>query len=171
MIDGQHIGISKAIPIPSRYTYEQSRQGGRLTEVMRMTFHKIVIIAIGLLLSFNVAGSYPGGPDTTLLSEVCNGQQYPEDDGLYDDAMGDVELKLVSQTPIRGYDYYVTSSRPEDIVYGHAACNGKLAVMACNACLNIAYDQLSRDCPPRSVGAQVQLQDCRVRYEIYPFIE
>ncbi|OWM89647.1 hypothetical protein CDL15_Pgr024395 [Punica granatum] len=125
-----------------------------------MAVFRSVAITIGIFVGISIVSCYPGGPDTTKVSEVCNGQH--NDDYML--GFSYIEMHLISETPLRGYSYYIASPWEFDIVYGHAACRGELSDVGCNVCLNSAFDQLYNDCSPMPIGAQIQLQDCRVRH-------
>lgn len=73
--------------------------------------------------------------------------------------------------PVKVIDYYAASPFTGGIASGHGACNGELSEADCSSCMLVAHDQISFACD-RRVGGQVQLKDCRLRFEIiYPFIE
>lgn len=85
--------------------------------------------------------------------------------------MTSVMKDSVIQTPTNGYDYYNFFSGPNGVVaYGHGACYGGLSPLDCFVCLNTCMHRLSRECG-YSIGAQVQLKDCRMRYENDPFTD
>lgn len=75
------------------------------------------------------------------------------------------------QTQFNGYDYYNFFSGPNAVIaYGHGACNGAISNLDCEVCLITGMKRLKGECDDK-VGAQAQLQDCRMRYENYPFTE
>ncbi|OWM81360.1 hypothetical protein CDL15_Pgr007398 [Punica granatum] len=122
-------------------------------------------IVIGLLCTIDSARYSVGVPDLTVLSKICNGQEFPYES--FRVALDIVLDRLISNTPDYGFNYYDWSDSPS--IYGHAACNGKLSKDDCQLCLTIAREQLSVHCPENPYGAQVHLQDCRMRYEFYEF--
>lgn len=80
--------------------------------------------------------------------------------------MGKAPDDLTEGTPLDKYYSY-----HEDSVYGHRACAGFLTVQEyCRDCMVSTKTQL-RDVCTHSIGAQVQLQDCRIRYEKLEFRE
>lgn len=109
-------------------------------------------------------------PDLRVRYKICSGDTFPGD-SLYAEHSGLVLNDLVDNTPCNGYDYYMTSPGPSQFVYGHGACNGGLSHKDCHDCLYQAMLDTFNDCLPLTVGLQVQLVDCRIRYEIYPFID
>lgn len=109
-------------------------------------------------------------PDLRVRYKICNGDTFPGD-SLYADHAGNVIEDLVRDTPCNGYDYYVTSPGPSQFVYGHGACSGGLSHDDCHACLYQAMLDTFIDCSQLTIGLQVQLVDCRIRYEIFPFID
>lgn len=104
-----------------------------------------------------VSGYEPGEPDITLEYNICNGET---GEYLHGIDVDHVVNNLVSNTPNMGYDCYNT--------YGHAACGGRLIKEDCTTCLNAAIENF---CNPYRTGNQVQLYDCRIRFENYPFVE
>lgn len=73
---------------------------------------------------------------------------------------------VCAYTPMNGFNYYTSCFD----CHGHGVCNGVLTQSDCNECLKEARDHLFNECRLR-VGAQVQLKDCRIRYENYEFSE
>lgn len=141
------------------------------------TFKKLLASAVtGTLICITFldavicsSSTFPGGPDTTLIYRICNGGSA---DATFAHGVGDVIWQLLLQTPNKGYNFYYSSNdESSDVVFGHAACNGVISALSCSACLNIARDELGPCHHPERIGAQVQLQDCRIRYENYPFVE
>ncbi|XP_031375428.1 antifungal protein ginkbilobin-like protein [Punica granatum] len=131
----------------------------------------IIVALVLFCICFEVAKCfsqrlYLGAPNTTLLSRFCSNEK-TGDGSRYPVAVGFMLLEILN-TAMKGHNYYTTTHFFGAIVYGHGACNGQLEQLNCNDCLNAAEEALACD---SSVGAQVQLQDCRIRYENYPFIE
>ncbi|XP_031376025.1 antifungal protein ginkbilobin-like protein isoform X1 [Punica granatum] len=120
-------------------------------------------IIIGLLWCiFNGARCAPARRlDETLLSCICNGQQFSDEQWGKNRAY--VLKQLVKVTPEVGFNYYVRSQASDHIVYGHAACNGERSKQYCQACLDFSVDQIRNQCSQKSIGAQVHLRDCRLR--------
>ncbi|XP_031378249.1 antifungal protein ginkbilobin-like protein [Punica granatum] len=129
---------------------------------------RAAIIAIGLLCISNCTKYSAGEADYTLLSKICNGQEFS--DMRWINNKHSVLKRLIGITPNAGFNHYEKSSSSDHIVYGHAACNGELLKEDCHLCLLSAYQWLSDDdCPKRTMGAQVHLRECRFRFEIYDF--
>ncbi|XP_048135621.1 antifungal protein ginkbilobin-like protein [Rhodamnia argentea] len=122
------------------------------------SFHKTATIIIVVLCSCNVL---KGDPDETVVSKICNG-----DTGTtwsYNDLVNDLLQDLVDHTPGSGFNYYKEKDEfLTNSCYGHGACNGLLTPPDCHKCLGDAKELIQKDCH-FSVGAQVQLQDCRIR--------
>ncbi|KAI4310790.1 hypothetical protein MLD38_035740 [Melastoma candidum] len=55
-------------------------------------------------------------------------------------------------------------------LYGHGECTVTLSAEDCKTCLGEANRQLFDQCTER-MGAQIQLMDCRLRYEKYDFTD
>ncbi|KAI4375615.1 hypothetical protein MLD38_013465 [Melastoma candidum] len=54
--------------------------------------------------------------------------------------------------------------------FGHASCNDSLADGDCTQCVTMAAGYLREACPS-SIGGQMQLPQCRGRYEPYDITE
>lgn len=103
-------------------------------------------------------------PDTTKISYICSERAFGFLDP-YSDEISVVALYLLNQnTPNKGYNYYAYSGK----CYGHVACNGAVTQQDCFDCTYAAEDHLY-NIYDTSLGAQIHLIDCRVRYEDYPF--
>ncbi|KAL3725580.1 hypothetical protein ACJRO7_030586 [Eucalyptus globulus] len=76
----------------------------------------------------------------------------------------------MDSTADSGYNKYCQSTGDDNKCYGHAVCNGAISHPDCTTCLSEAWKYIFDDCT-YSIGAQVQLKDCRFRYEHYPFTE
>lgn len=111
----------------------------------------------------------PGPYDTTLVSITCNGEHF-QAFSPYDAAVGDVTQDIMEDTPVRGFNHYTWSKDDGATAYEHGACNGIITEAACGRCLGQAFEDLRGRCG-LSIGAQVQLRDCRMRYENYFFLE
>lgn len=124
------------------------------------------IIILGLFTIFHVTSAKP---DTDVVYKICNGQKFSKKDPI-DASIYYVQNDVKGQTSSHGYNYYSSSPGTSNFAYGHGACVGVISVPDCNVCMNEAYKKVTSGCP-YNTGAQVQLRDCRIRYEIYPFIE
>lgn len=106
--------------------------------------------------------------DTTLVYKICNGLTggygiiYSQE---VNDVLHDLTFNFDS-----AFNYYTQSTDLDISCYGHSACNGAISTFGCFSCLLWAKGVLTDDCP-QNTGAQVQLKDCRMRYENYPFTE
>lgn len=99
------------------------------------------------------------------VNTLCSTRLMP--DLKYKIAVGQVLQKVIEKTPYKGYNFYAQTPWPE-IVYGHAACNGEIKLVECRSCVDAAGSMLLDRCP-NSMGAQMELNDCRIRWESYPF--
>ncbi|KAI4385216.1 hypothetical protein MLD38_003270 [Melastoma candidum] len=117
--------------------------------------------------------------DASLKGRVCNGELYPrhqasgETEHLYECAVNHVVKLMPRYTPsIRDRQFYYAMRckdwNSESHVYGRSSCKDELSPDDCAGCLRHALDDLFSVCT-HSTGAQVQLEDCRVRYEKYVF--
>ncbi|KAL3753258.1 hypothetical protein ACJRO7_000624 [Eucalyptus globulus] len=135
---------------------------------MAMAFaRRFALTLLGLLLVFKFV---QGGPDTTMVNKICNGNVYGSSDP-YANSVSYVLEDLATVTANHpGYDYYTQSPYVEATAYGHALCSASLSFTDCGTCVSSAKSQILSNCP-NSIGVQMQLQDCRMRYENYPFSE
>lgn len=85
-------------------------------------------------------------------------------------AISDLIGDLFTCTLDNGFNCYMSSRHESVTAYGHAACNGEITASACKFCLDAANEYRHYDCD-MSIEAQIKLQDCRFRYELYPFTD
>ncbi|PKH75971.1 hypothetical protein CRG98_050036 [Punica granatum] len=133
----------------------------------------VVLMLVTSLLS----SSGNGFPGVGTVYKICNGESYDPHDGpdyigsplffVIQFVLGDV---MENTAASQGHSYYAVSQEPDAIAYGHGACDGKLAETDCSTCMSVAHERILDECKDR-IGGQLQLQDCRIRFEIYPFIE
>ncbi|KAF8024674.1 hypothetical protein BT93_F1755 [Corymbia citriodora subsp. variegata] len=118
-----------------------------------------------------ICGLVRGDPDTSTVGYSCSTSTYQGTD-LFKINLDDVLHHLRDDTAYNKFNYYYQSPWPGStpICYGNGACNGALQVYDCVPCMTSAVTQIRSLCP-MSVGAQVQLGDCRARYEQYDFTE
>ncbi|KAL3727883.1 hypothetical protein ACJRO7_032601 [Eucalyptus globulus] len=122
----------------------------------------VKLLVIGL---FSTCNFVKCTPDTTEVYHICNGEKcWSFDEFVVDRAR--VLDYLSDGTATNNYNYYAESSS----CYGHGVCNGALTQSDCSDCILAAENALIDTCD-YSIGAQIQLKDCRVRYEAYPFSE
>lgn len=130
------------------------------------SFHKIATALIALLSSCSVVN---GGPDETVVYTLCNSTAI--NNFGFDNLVHDVLEDIVENTSVPGYSYY---SSNDQIIYskcfGHGACNGKLTREDSDTSMRRARDLILHSCF-HHIGAQLQLQDCRTRFEQYYFYE
>lgn len=162
-------------PKKHNQTEERHRDRPRWRPKLMCIFknHVAVLItsfSIGLCCLYKVVTCYSGDPDVSVVSCSCSDQKYSTSDTDYDSTVKDVMTTVVDETPEFNYDLYAVDPRQDFVVYGHGACNTRLYEVACGTCMYIAMKQLEYFCP-MSVGAQLQLGDCRIRYENYSFTE
>ncbi|XP_039173401.1 antifungal protein ginkbilobin-like protein [Eucalyptus grandis] len=105
----------------------------------------------------------------TFVDKVCNGARYYNRDD-YAEAFHAVLQDLRSTTAEKGFDYHTHASVNRAECFGHGTCNGMPTQADCTSCMDFAYDEIRKVCP-FSVGAQLQLRDCRFSYEQYSFME
>lgn len=122
----------------------------------------IMILVIGQMQLFLVAKSEP---NTRVNVFLCNEVSYAQGDS-YSNSVAYVLADLTNVTPNHGYDYATKSPYAEAVCYGHAFCN--VGLNDCTDCLIAAQAAVSSSCP-YTVGAQVEMVDCSIRYENYSF--
>lgn len=108
-------------------------------------------------------------PNTQVVQKICNGIKFDQSSPI-SSSIYYVQNDVAIHTSDHGYNYYTSSPWDMNIAYGHGVCNGGLSGQDCDACMLEAFTRITRGCP-RNTGAQVQLGDCRIRYEIYAFLE
>lgn len=125
-----------------------------------------VTTATGIMLLYTII-FVAGDPNTRTAYTICNRQVYRDED-LYQVSINDVLYHLQNKTVFNGHDYYYSSPwpGPTPICYGHSACNGQITHDDCSKCMAVALQQITDQCP-EVIGAQIQLVDCRARYEQY----
>lgn len=101
---------------------------------------------------------------------ICNTASYQDNQDPYHLGIASALTIVSKNTADNGYNYYATSEFTDGLTYGHGVCNGRISNKDCSGCLLVAQRTILLQCPNR-LGAQLQLVDCRIRYEIYPFIE
>ncbi|KAI4339377.1 hypothetical protein MLD38_024328 [Melastoma candidum] len=127
----------------------------------------VVLVAIGFL---SVCCSVDGGPDTNLIYKRCNKEE-DVDETYFKFCLKPVIDNLSAQTADHGYNCYANSHIGNVPCYGHTVCNGGISHDDCLSCLNKAIDDIDSEGCEWDIGVQIQLVDCRVRFEKYEFYE
>lgn len=132
---------------------------------------------ICLLMLFFIFCNIADGYDRTLRKRICNGDLYSrhvsivDSYGEYECAVNALFEKIQQDTPaIRDYQLYYSMGcyTRTTYVYGRSSCQKTLSPDECSSCMKQAHDELFKECT-HSIGAQVELANCRIRYENYPF--
>ena len=112
-----------------------------------------------------------GNLNTGRVDKLCNEQAYGDNDPFQAN-LNNILNHLPDGTAHNKYNYYLEYpwDGPDPICYGHGVCNRQFSLNDCIQCMNSAAQQIIDECP-KSIGAQIQLVDCRVRYEQYNFNE
>ena len=124
------------------------------------SFQKLATILIVVLCSCNVV---KGDPNETLVYKICN--EDSSSTWAYNHVLNDLLQDIVNHTSHSGFNYY--SEKDELLTlpcYGHGGCNGLLTPPDCHTCLGDAKNLIQKLCH-FSCSAQLQLRDCRIRYE------
>ncbi|OWM88876.1 hypothetical protein CDL15_Pgr020830 [Punica granatum] len=108
-----------------------------------------------------------GDPNTDELDWSCNAEEM-DPNGPDPHVVSDLLQFIYSQTPDSGDNFYAEAEAPTRVYYGRAACNGELSHEDCKKCLEDCYYRVFHHCKYK-MGGQVKLEDCRMRYEDYPF--
>lgn len=130
-------------------------------------FNLLRVLAISIAC-FSACSIIRAKADSTLVSCTCNDDSFPQD-GPFSRSLNFVLGDVAVMTPER-YDYYDQSPWPAETAYGHGACNSAVTYYTCEDCITTAYYEVINRCVMK-YGGQVQLTDCRIRYESYPFTE
>jgi len=128
---------------------------------------RFALTLLGFLLVFNFV---QGALDKTLVNKICNENVYGSSDPYANGVSYVLEDLVTVMANHPGYDYYTQFPYVEATAYGHALCSTLLSFTDCGTCVTSAKSQILSNCP-NSIGVQMQLQDCRMRYENYPFSE
>ncbi|KAI4302622.1 hypothetical protein MLD38_038345 [Melastoma candidum] len=124
---------------------------------------KIVVAAFGVLLL--MVASTTATPGTTIISQIGNGNTYGP--GGYANSVDYVLEDMTTVTPNHpGYDYHTSSPYTTDVAYGHSMCRATLTFTDCGTCVAAAKSFIKQN-HPNSMGVQMVLQDCSMRYESY----
>ncbi|KAI4386936.1 hypothetical protein MLD38_004809 [Melastoma candidum] len=118
--------------------------------------------------------------DRTLKKRICNGETYSQHELFfyqqedYECAVNTAITAILKYTKGHTSNGYIYGGKCSDggqaYVYGYGFCRSELSAEDCNNCMADAKDSLFKECT-HSVGAQVELQDCRIRYENYRFMD
>lgn len=122
------------------------------------------IMLLGLLLMLNFV---QGDPDTSIQDKICNGNVYGSGDPYANSVSYVLEDMATVTANHPGYDYHTQSPYPEATAYGHAVCSAALSFTDCATCVSAAKSKILDLCP-NSIGVQMWLTDCNMRYENYP---
>ncbi|KAI4331292.1 hypothetical protein MLD38_029490 [Melastoma candidum] len=114
--------------------------------------------------------------DTDLKERTCNGDTYPRGNGggelQFECTVNRLMRYLLNFTPRNDSRWYYTVDScydsAESTAYGYGECTPTLSQQDCFNCMMHAHDDLFKVCT-HSVGAQVRLGDCKMRYEKYDF--
>ncbi|KAI4370320.1 hypothetical protein MLD38_018683 [Melastoma candidum] len=129
--------------------------------------HYFFVAAVSLAL--HMGCDVVSGSDTDFLSRICNGNIFP---GYWHekDYPETLVQKIVDNTPdADGHEYYTHDKYYSVDFCGHGVCTAGMSREDCSTCLKAARDNLWGKCNKATVGAQVQLRGCRIRYEEYHF--
>ncbi|KAI3423171.1 uncharacterized protein J3R85_011300 [Psidium guajava] len=113
-----------------------------------------------------------GAADTGIIHRVCNAVTYSNGDP-YANSVGlrllaDIVTVTLNHT---NYDYYYTTSPyATEVYFGHATCNPTLSYSDCGTCVSAAMVRILADCP-HSLGVDMGLKDCSMRYESDSFTD
>ncbi|KAG0581736.1 hypothetical protein M758_3G002400 [Ceratodon purpureus] len=130
--------------------------------------------AVLILVAVACARLCEAAEDTNEVSHICT------EDHIFD---ADVKTawtaateEAVTKTPSNGFHYKAESTAGflyKTTIWAIGACNGRLDETECSRCMRSAKDQLDAVCSSflvnPSVGAQIRLVDCRLRWETYNF--
>lgn len=134
-----------------------------------LTFNKLAFL-VNVILVFCIFRLVVSAPNVNIVSYECSNRLY-DAGSTFSFTLETVLTDLKIHTATAGYDYYGSSCPAGgSLVYGHGVCSESLSMADCNLCMNTAYWNVLNKCSLR-MGAQMQLQDCRMRYEDYEFKE
>lgn len=106
-------------------------------------------------------------PNTTPVSILCNNNKVQDGDPFLT-SLFILLVDIVNDAPNeKNYETYMKQGE-EQPAYGYAKCIPTVTPADCYTCLVSARGQIVDRCQV-SVGAQLVLGDCRLRYEQYDF--
>lgn len=125
----------------------------------------LAVTVVMLLCACSIVSSHPV---MSVVSGGCNVVNYTSGDPFEHSLhyLLPILETLTANQP--EYDYYTQSPYPESVAYGQGFCSTSLTFTDCVTCISYVKEQLVGDCP-NSIGAQLVLYDCQMRYEQYPF--
>ncbi|XP_031405647.1 antifungal protein ginkbilobin-like protein [Punica granatum] len=128
------------------------------------------VFAFAMVLLTSTLGIDPTNakPDTIMTDWRCNGDLYKKGDPFADPYVLDDMVKETANST--GYNYYTKSPFSSLVAYGQVTCNRKLLYSDCVTCIMSARDHEQIFCY-MSVGGQVILGDCTMKYEQYSFTD
>ncbi|KAI4387725.1 hypothetical protein MLD38_000135 [Melastoma candidum] len=106
--------------------------------------------------------------DTFFLRQFCNGGQFNAFDFVTPAATTSILENVIVETPKANLLNYYTDNTAAAL-HAHGLCTVSLSFDECADCMMSALHQLLEKCSNEHIGAQIQLRDCRLRYETYPF--
>ncbi|XP_057794451.1 antifungal protein ginkbilobin-like protein [Salvia miltiorrhiza] len=128
-----------------------------------MKLKMTIVVIMGVLL-----GAAESTPNININEWRCNADSYSETDA-YAGNVDYVLTDLMYQTPNAPAYYYFTQSPSNTaICYGQAICNIAISNNDCNDCLIAADSNIKIICNDK-IGAMLEMVDCTIRYENYPF--
>lgn len=122
------------------------------------------MMAVALLSVVSSVRCLPGPPLYTLCNDEIN------TDLNYVHNVKYVLINVTTETPYSGFNYYAESPLSGTTAFAHGVCNGEISESGCQVCMNYASKNLLDICNGH-IGGQIQLQECRARYEAYSFSE
>ncbi|KAF7847467.1 hypothetical protein BT93_L2940 [Corymbia citriodora subsp. variegata] len=125
-------------------------------------------VTIMLMLSLLMSNVVKGAPHTGIVSWACNSGSYSSGDPYPNSVAYVLEDMATVTLNDANYNYYTASPYPTATAYGHAVCSQALSYSDCGICMSSVKSQILAICPD-GLGAQVELEDCRMRYENYSF--
>ncbi|KAI4325354.1 hypothetical protein MLD38_030763 [Melastoma candidum] len=137
------------------------------------TMHKWMAIIV--MLWFFAACGTIDGLDMTLKERICNGETYARHvwgfgEKAMECAVNRLVRNILEMTPKQtSYELYKSEACYSGVsAIGFSTCSAVLTEDECSQCIQQALENLFQECT-HSVGAQVKLVDCRIRYENHDF--
>lgn len=133
-----------------------------------------MFVAVGCLCVLYTAKAL----DMGRIRLICNEELFksPYSRLQLGEAIDDILVHTPDTTIGHNYHLHRTCYREDDVcggfkdIHGHGKCKATLSNDECKSCMGEAYEQLFEECT-HSMGAQIQLKDCRLRYETYEFTD
>ncbi|KAI4312752.1 hypothetical protein MLD38_037549 [Melastoma candidum] len=118
------------------------------------------------LFAFPFLGAIAADAYTQIPNMICNTAQFT-DGSVFDQALSKTTNNLMTVIAVGKANPFIAKSC-ETNLFMEAYCNESIGTYECTDCFNAIKNDINNMCK-NSLGVQVTLQDCNLRYETYSF--